>query len=232
MKVLVNGGVNLSTLDGWWAEAYRPELGWALSGDGHDDASDAGQLYELLEREVVPSFYDRDARGIPAAWVARIRASMASLAPTYSANRALREYTERYYLPSATAFEARSRDGAKAAVAIAEWEHHVRTHWSSLRFGDARVITEAGRHRIETSVYLNELDPGSVSVELYADGQGGADAIRVPMRREAPLIGAHGFVYAAEVADTRPAWHFTRRLIASHAGVVAPLEMPLIAWAK
>ena len=232
MKVLVNGGVNLSTLDGWWAEAYRQDLGWALCGDGRDDASDARQLHELLEREVVPSFYERDAQGIPRGWVARVRASMASLTPQYSSNRALREYTERYYVPAARAFATRSRGGAKEAAAIAEWERCVRAGWSSLRFGDVRVATEAGRHRIETTVYLSDVEPDSVSVELYAEGQGASDPVRVPMRRDVPLVGAHGFVYVAEVPDTRPAWHFTPRLIASHPGVASPLEVPVITWAK
>ena len=93
MKVLVNGGINLSELDGWWAEAYAPELGWAL-GDGreHDDdptwdAAEAEALYDLLEREVIPAFYTRDEQGIPAAWVARMRESMARLTPRFSAGR-------------------------------------------------------------------------------------------------------------------------------------------------
>jgi glycogen phosphorylase len=232
MKVLVNGGVNLSSLDGWWAEAYQEDVGWALEGDGHDDASDASRLYELLERDVVPSFYDRDAQGIPRSWVARIRASMASLTPMYSTNRAMREYTERYYIPAARAFAFRSSEGAKAATRIVDWDQSVRAHWPSLRFGDVRMATEAGRHRIETTVYLDDVDPDSVSVELYADGEGASDPVRVPMRREAPLVGARGFVYGAEVSDTRPAWHFTPRLIASHPALAAPLESSLITWAK
>ena len=95
MKVLVNGGLNLSELDGWWAEAYTPEVGWAL-GDGqeHDDeqswdAIEAGELYDLLERDVIPEFYKRDEKGIPTAWVARMRESMARLTPQFSSNRAV-----------------------------------------------------------------------------------------------------------------------------------------------
>ncbi|MDR3674797.1 MAG: alpha-glucan family phosphorylase, partial [Acidobacteriota bacterium] len=107
MKVLVNGGINLSELDGWWAEAYTPEVGWAL-GDGQEhgddpgwDAVEAEALYNLLEREVVPEFYARNGQGIPTAWVARMRNSMASLTPRFSANRAVCEYTEQHYLPAA-----------------------------------------------------------------------------------------------------------------------------------
>ena len=106
MKVLVNGGINLSELDGWWAEAYTPEVGWAL-GDGQEhgddpawDAAEAEALYDLLEREVIPEFYARDQNGIPTAWVARMRESMARLTPRFSADRAVREYTEQHYLPA------------------------------------------------------------------------------------------------------------------------------------
>ena len=106
MKVLVNGALNLSELDGWWAEAYAPEVGWAL-GDGQEhgddpawDAAEAEALYNLLEQEVVPEFYTRDPNGIPTAWVARMRESMARLTPRFSANRTVREYTEQYYLPA------------------------------------------------------------------------------------------------------------------------------------
>src|SRR6202142_2813068 len=99
MKVLVNGGLNLSELDGWWAEAYTPDVGWALGE--HDgvtsDSRDAEDLYAALEQRVVPEFYDRDDHGIPRRWLARIRASMAALAPTFSSNRMVLEYAERVY---------------------------------------------------------------------------------------------------------------------------------------
>jgi starch phosphorylase len=99
-------GINLSELDGWWAEAYSSEVGWAL-GEGqehHDDpawdAAEADALYNLLDREVIPEFYTRDENGIPSAWVKRMRESMARLTPCFSAARAVREYTEQHYLQS------------------------------------------------------------------------------------------------------------------------------------
>ncbi len=114
MKVLVNGGINLSELDGWWAEAYTSEVGWAI-GDRvrrvtirSGTRPEAVALYERLEREVVPEFYTRDKDGVPAAWVARMRESMALLTPRFSAHRAVREYTEQHYLPAATAYHLRS----------------------------------------------------------------------------------------------------------------------------
>ena len=131
MKVLVNGGINLSELDGWWAEAYAPELGWAL-GDGQEhgddpawDAVEAEALYELLEREVIPEFYTRDDQGIPTAWVRRMRESMARLTPRFSASRAVCQYTEERYLPAAAAYRdaqpIRAQSAGKWLIGNKRW---------------------------------------------------------------------------------------------------------------
>jgi starch phosphorylase len=224
MKVLVNGGVNVSTRDGWWAEAYRPEVGWVLE-DGRDDAADAAELYEMLEREVVPSFYDRDPQGIPRGWVSRVRASMAALTPVYSANRALRDYTRGYYIPLAGSIT--KRVDPTEARRISDWLAHVKQHWPSLRFGDVRVATESSEHRFEVSVYMGEIDPDAVRVELYADGREPA-----AMRRETPLVGARGFLYVASVPDSRPASDFTPRLVPNHPDLALPLELPAIVWSR
>ncbi|MDE2367089.1 MAG: alpha-glucan family phosphorylase, partial [Betaproteobacteria bacterium] len=142
MKVLVNGGINLSVLDGWWAEAYTPEVGWAL-GDGKEhgddpawDAVEAETLYDLLEREVIPEFYARDQQGIPVAWVTRMRKSMAQLAPRFSTNRVVREYTERHYLPAAAAYHERSASKGAAGAQIADWQRALEQKWPALRFGE------------------------------------------------------------------------------------------------
>ena len=105
MKAVINGGLNLSVLDGWWAEAYDGTNGWALPGDVQPDSAtqdvrDAGSLYRLLEQEVVPAFYDRDAEGLPRAWLARVRASVRTLAPAFGAGRMLQDYVERVYAPT------------------------------------------------------------------------------------------------------------------------------------
>ncbi len=107
MKAVINGGLNLSTLDGWWAEAYDGSNGWALPGEvdfdhGAQDARDAATLYDLLEHEIVPAFYNRDADGLPHLWLARIRASMRTLAPAFSAGRMLEDYIEQIYAPTRT----------------------------------------------------------------------------------------------------------------------------------
>ena len=155
MKVLVNGGLNLSELDGWWAEAYRPDVGWAL-GDGQDhgddpawDAAEAEALYDRLEREVVPEFYTRDESGIPTAWIARMRESMARLTPRFSADRAVREYTEQHYLPAAAAYRARAAADCALGRQMVTWRHTVEQQWAALRFGAVKVETDGNHHAFE-----------------------------------------------------------------------------------
>jgi starch phosphorylase len=108
MKSAVNGGLNLSVLDGWWPEAYDGTNGWALSGDvDHDhavqDARDAAELYRLLEDEVAPEFYARDESGLPRAWLARMRSSLKTIGPAFCAGRMLEDYAERIYAGAAHA---------------------------------------------------------------------------------------------------------------------------------
>ncbi len=239
MKVLVNGGLNLSELDGWWAEAYAPEVGWAL-GDGqeHDDdpawdAAEAVTLYERLEREVVPEFYTRDDKGIPTAWVARMRESMARLTPRFSASRTVREYTEQHYLPSAAAYRLRSADKGKAATEIVARQHRLEEKWDTLHFGEATVETRDGQHVIEVQVYLTDVDPHDVRVELYADGVEGGGPVRQEMTRILQLADAPGVaVYSATVPAARPPSDYTARLLPSGDGVAIPLESARIRWQR
>jgi starch phosphorylase len=239
MKVLVNGGINLSELDGWWAEAYTPEVGWAL-GDGqeHDsdpawDAAEAEALYELLEREVIPEFYTRDEQGIPSAWVTRMRESMARLTPRFSTNRAVREYTEQHYLPAATAYLARAINKGEIGVDMVNWRHALDQKWTALRFGELKLETEGGQHVFEVQVYLDELDPDAVRVELYANGVNGAAQERVEMERVRQLVGAtNGYAYRAEVPVARPATDYTARLIPQYEAVAIPLEEAHILWQR
>ena len=239
MKVLVNGGVNLSELDGWWAEAYTPAIGWAL-GDGQEhgddprwDAAEAAALYDLLEREVVPEFYERDASDIPTAWVNRIRESMAQLTPRFSSNRTVREYTERHYLPAAAAYESRSADKGAIGRQIAAWRRTVNQQWDLLRFGASRIESQADHHRIEVEVFLNDLDPRAVRVELYADGLDGGAPVRQEMRWLRALSDAsRSSVYGTTMPNTRPAGDYTARILPQHSGVTVPLECARILWQR
>ena len=238
MKVLVNGGINLSELDGWWAEAYTPEVGWAL-GDGNEhgddpawDAVEAEALYALLEGEVIPEFYTRDPRGIPTAWVARVRTSMAQLTPRFSANRTVREYTEEYYIPAAAAYRERALDRGRAGVDLVTWKRALEEKWADLRFGEVRVSSDKEEHLFEVQVYLNGIDPNAIRVELYAEGVNGGEPVRREMARGRRLAEGAGHIYSAGIPATRPAADYTARVIPHHAGAAVPLEAVRILWQR
>jgi starch phosphorylase len=239
MKVLVNGGINLSELDGWWAEAYTPEVGWAL-GDGREhgddsawDAAEAAALYDLLEREVIPEFYTRNESGIPVAWVARMRESMARLTPRFSASRTVREYTERHYLPAASAYLERAADKGQVGVDTVSWRHALDKKWAALHFDEVRLETRGEQYIFEVQVYLADLDPKATRVELYADGVMGSPPARHEMQRIRPLAGASGsHLYRGTVSAARPATDYTARLIPRHDGMMVPLEEAHILWQR
>jgi starch phosphorylase len=238
MKVLVNGGLNLSELDGWWAEAYSPEVGWAI-GDGREhgddpswDAIEAETLYALLEREVIPEFYARDEHGIPRRWVGRMRESMARLTPIFSTNRAVRQYTDEHYLSAAAALRLRTANQGSLGGDLVAWKGELAKHWSALRFGSATVQQQGEQYLFQVQVFLDALNPDAVRVELYADPQKKDVApITQPMDRGERLAGpANSFNYTAVVPITRPAADYTPRLIPQHAGAFVPLEAPFILW--
>lgn len=239
MKVLVNGGINLSVLDGWWAEAYTREVGWAFGNGlehGDDpawDAIEADALYGLLEREVIPEFYTRDESGIPTAWVKRMRESMTRLTPRFSANRTVCEYTEQHYLPAAAAYHKRASDKGAVGRQVVSWQRELEEKWTTLRFGDVRVETRGEQHVFEVQVYLNDLDPHAVRVELYADGVIGSASVRQEMTCVRPLAGAWGgYVYTAAVSASRTVGDYTARVIPHCPGVAVPLEAVHILWQR
>ena len=223
MKVLVNGGLNLSELDGWWAEAYAPEVGWAL-GDGleHDadpavDAAEAERLYDLLENEIIPEFYDRDEQGIPRRWIARVRESMARLTPQFSTNRMMEDYLDRYYLPGAVAYRERAgrrrRPGAAAPGA-----RHSTPAGTSWRFVDYSVEPARRRDAAETAhVHLFRVKMSS------RPGAAG----RVPRGGSTPNPGRECTYFdAATAATAQRGLHATRPPIPAHADRPARLHAP------
>ena len=233
MKVLVNGGLNLSELDGWWAEAYSPEVGFAL-GDrrehGDDpswDRAEANTLYDLLENEVIPEFYTRNAQNVPAAWITKIRESMAQLTPHFSSNRTVREYTEKFYLPSAELYHKRSENNGLLAKQIADWQLSLQKNWDKLGFGEVKVVTVKDQHLFEVQVYLNNLNPQAIKVELYSPS----------LKKEMQYLeqipqSQNGHIYRTEIPASLPISHFTPRIVPHYPDVSIPLESPQILWQR
>jgi starch phosphorylase len=234
MKVLVNGGLNLSELDGWWAEAFTPEVGWAL-GDGLEhadvaawDRAEAEQLYQVLEDEVIPCFYRRDEGGLPRQWIGRMRESMARLTTRFSSNRMMREYVESYYLPMAAACHQRDAD---VALALQEWHQQLSQHWPRIHFGNVTSSQAEAGYRFEVQVYLDELSADMVCVEIYAAPLEGGEPFRQALQRGALLAGAtNAYVFQGIVPDNRPDSDYTPRIVPVHDRASVPLDANFILW--
>jgi starch phosphorylase len=235
MKVLVNGGLNFSELDGWWVEAYTPEVGWAL-GDGQEhgddpawDAAEAEALYTILEQQLVPEFYTRNEQGMPTQWIQKVRKSMSTLTPQYSANRTVREYTEKYYLPAAANYLQRTADKGAIGTRITTTHRELADKWNGIHFNDLQSQhTDEGYH-FRIPVDLNGIDPAKVAVELYADGKDkGSSPEKIRMQKE----DNDSTVYIATVRTSRSAGDYTVRVVPDYEGISLPLEDPLIHWQR
>ena len=236
MKVLVNGGLNLSELDGWWAEAYADDIGWAL-GDGAEhiepewDAIEADQLYRLLEEEIAPMFYDRDSAGIPRSWVKRMRSSMSRLTPQFSTNRMVRDYVEKIYLPSAAAYQHRAAGGGKLAKELCQWDERLRQQWHEVHWGNLLVREQDNGWVYEVQVYLGEVSPESVQIQLYADPLDKETPVCEIMQRHTAIPGSvNGYLYQCCLSTQRPYTDFTPRIVPYHPQTRIPTENNLILW--
>ncbi|MDO8844261.1 alpha-glucan family phosphorylase [Methylicorpusculum sp.] len=235
MKTLVNGGLNLSELDGWWAEAYTPEVGWALNGleDELADPSQAEILYQHLENTIIPHFYDHDPAGIPRCWVNFIRASMSTLTPYFSANRMVREYTEHYYLPLAANYNKRIADNVKLGKAIQLWQKRIKELWAKIHVENPVAEQIENTYRFSLMLYLGDLEAKDVCVELFSEPAEQKSFELIPMQMERAIPGAvNGYLYSAVIAANRPISDYTPRIRPNHPDCNIPLETGLIQWVK
>lgn len=236
MKILVNGGLNLSQYDGWWAEAWNPQVGWAirpgatfeeLSSSNEHDRSDSIELYELLENEIIPEFYDTDSHGHPGRWIQRIRSSMNELTATYSANRMVREYVENFYLPMAAKGEQRTPALVRGLI---ENYREIGLMWRRLRFTSVEVQTADEDQLISVEVYLDGIPEVQVAVELVADASDYEPEGTWPMAMKHPQGGSeHSYLYECSV-PARPEGHYTPRIRLRDDRLNLPLENPSVLW--
>ena len=237
MKMIANGGLHISTLDGWWAEAYSPELGFEIGGgkehQGELDGAEAENLYEVLEQQVIPDFYQRDSSGIPRAWVRRIRHSMRTLTAQYSSDRMVREYVQSAYFPAAEAYAKRAAEGAKLAYELEHWRQHLNENFHSMRFGTIDVKANEAHWYFTVQVYFGDVKPEMVQVQLYADSTLEHAANPIIMDCQGPILGTvNAYLYRVSVPADRPAEHYTPRIVAAHSAAYVPLESTWILWAR
>jgi starch phosphorylase len=181
MKAGMNGALSFSTIDGWWDEATHdadPQaapIGFSIGTDldyedeALQDELDATSIYDVLESEIVPRFYDRDARGVPTKWLASVKQSMSTLAPTWDSLRMTRDYTESYYLPGIARAAQLRAGGATAARERARDLRRVRAAWGQVGVEVGEVSARAPRRRVALHVALGDLEPADLAVQLWVD---------------------------------------------------------------
>jgi glycogen phosphorylase len=242
-KAAMNGVLNLSILDGWWPEGFDGRNGWAIgtgrtyADEARADAADADSLYALLEREVVPSYYERDADGVPVGWMRRAAAAIASVTPRFNARRMVKEYVTRFYAPASRRAIALggSRD---AAAELASWRSRVGDGWSGVTLR-AAPLEDGERHvgdevELEAIVQPQGLLASDVLVEVvYGPEAHGLqrDLQRVPMTLVATEADGSLRYRArfAPVGSGRMAYGV--RVLATHPYLASPFDAGAITWA-
>lgn len=236
-KVSLNGGINCSVLDGWWAEGYDGQNGWAI-GDGQElvspdeqDAADAAALYDVLEQQILPLFYDRDAQGLPRAWIKRMKASIASIVPRFNTETMVSRYVEQMYIPIARRGMRFVADRFASASSLAAWKRHIRQSWPFVHFTDVTSVNGEGIE-VTARIYLGGVDPASVRVELLCEpeSENGVLPLAVPM--ESHGLDAEGiFRYHIRYQpQPGPNWRYRLRVIPSHPMLSHKHELGLIYW--
>ncbi len=242
-KAAMNGILNLSVLDGWWPEGFDGGNGWAIGGErsygdeARADAADADELYDLLEREVVPLYYARDERGVPTAWMARSAQAIATITPRFNAQRMVKDYVNTYYLPASERAEAFAADDHALAADLAAWRKKVAEHWPTVYFQGRPA--EDGVRQVGDEVELEAvLNPrGLVDVDLIVEAVYGLEADglrrrlqRVPMER-VDTYPDGGERYVARFAPTISGrLVYGVRAYPTHPGLANPFDAHAVRW--
>ena len=245
MKAPPNGGINCSIGDGWWPEAANGMNGWTIgdnriyNNDDYQDFFEAQSLYDLLEKEIIPTFYDRGADGLPRRWIARMKASMRTIPPVFNTNRMVREYVERMYIPAAEEWLDMRKGNYAEARKLASWRIRLRERWHDLRIESVaaqipREVVVGQAVPVTADIYLGQLRPEDVSVELYyglitSSGQI-TQARAVPMR---PVEGNGDgrYRYAGDIPCAYSGQHgYAVRVLPAHRNPVARYGLGLVRW--
>ncbi len=245
MKAALNGALNCSILDGWWDELFNGENGWAISSaeqiddDERRDEVEANSLFELLERQIVPQFYERWEGPVPRRWVRRIKGSLRSLGPEVIAARMVRDYVEDLYEPTATQTDRLSNDKFRPAQDLAEWKQRVVAAWDGVEVlsveTDVAVASLGADRPVEVEVSLGSLDGADVAVQLLHGPVGQAGELEQPtvvtMYESGPGASASRRYRGEFACGQAGRYGFTVRVVPAHDLLTSPVELGRIAWA-
>jgi starch phosphorylase len=246
MKVVYNGGLNASILDGWWAEAYNPTVGWAIgageeyANEGEQDDIESRALYNLLENDIIPLFYTCGRDGLPRGWVARVKNALRRLGPYFDTHRMMREYAENFYMPASDHYLALTQPDFDRGRALATWIEQVRAQWPSIAVTEVQApngaqIKVGAETHVKAWVELGQLTPDDVSVELYHGPMNTQGSIVSGVAIDMPYTGEHEnsrYAFATPLTyTTSGARGMAVRVLPRHPDLVNRFRPGLIHWA-
>jgi starch phosphorylase len=242
MKAALNGVLNCSIRDGWWNECYDGTNGWAVASadddpdQGRRDQREATSLFGLLEREIVPLFYDRDANGVPLQWIDKMKQNWRTLGPFVTAARMVRQYTSQLYEPAATSAGTMLADNAARGKALAHWKQRVKERWADVKVVEVDIDTtaanEGDERTVRARVELGGLDAAEVMVQaLHGPTDSAGSFISAPAKFTLRLADDGAFEGTYTVGEAGP-YGVTVRAIPHNGDLINTMEMGLVAWAK
>ena len=246
MKAAANGGLNCSILDGWWCEGYDGENGWAIGrGEEYTDLDyqddvESRALYDLLEKQIVPLFYDRTSEGLPREWVRRMKRAMSTAAGSFSTHRMVRDYFEKAYIPAGERWQAINAENFKVARELWDWKMSLYSRWAQVRVENVQTDRTEGlavgdKLRLKATIHLGPVSPDSVDVQAYAGPL--SDLGAVTMGKAMPLScmgnGTSPNVYTFEgllPCDQSGRFGYEVRVIPKNKNLLSPFVPSLITW--
>lgn len=258
MKASLNGALNISTLDGWWCEGYKPQGGWAI-GNGevyqdtvYQDAIESKALYNILEKEVVPVFYTRCVDGLPRAWINRVKESVKWITPIFNTHRMVAEYSTRFYNPAADQFRYLTEKSMAKAKDLADWKVRIRTHWPELVIKDVQATIKNGfpekpfkpeqtqikvgsELNVKAYIRLGSINPEEISVQLYhgqIDSWGNiTEGCPVQMDCKGSTNSDGEYLFAGSMSFTSSGRQgYSVRVLPRHNDLIDPNDLGLILW--
>jgi starch phosphorylase len=245
MKAAANGVLNCSVLDGWWVEGYEPDLGWAIGrGESYTDGNYADDvesraLYDLLEKQIVPLFYKRTVDNIPREWIARMKNCMRKLGPVFNTNRMVKDYAEKFYIPSDQRGRQLSADGLTRAIKLASAKDHLRQKWGGIKI--VGVHTSGNGHykvgdamQVEALIDMPDIAPAEVTVQVYCgpiSATGHIDSPAPVTMDHSKTLAANRHLYSGTIPCKSSGRHgFAIRILPGSPDLATSFEPGLILW--
>jgi starch phosphorylase len=245
MKVAVNGGLNLSVLDGWWVEGYTGDNGWAIgAGEEYTDLTyqdeiEGRAIYDLLEQEIVPLFYNRSSDGLPRGWIKMMKQSIATISPVFNTNRMVEEYTRICYVPSAERFARLGQENLKRAAELSQWRRRLQRDWGQIKVEHVETQGADPMHvgaqlEVRARINLGSLRPDDVAVQLFHGLVDNMGEIPQPHTAAMEANGEHhgnSWLFKGQIpCEASGHYGYAVRVLPHHSDLSNSFEPGLVIW--